>query len=69
MEFVRDPLILNFDEYVMKIRKILEESKIFYVHSDVNQKNIISKVTEILDDVQATKVFIISNIQENLIYE
>ena len=36
MEFVRDPLILNFDEYVMKIRKILEESKIFYVHSDVN---------------------------------
>ncbi|KAM3130810.1 hypothetical protein pb186bvf_017105 [Paramecium bursaria] len=55
MEFVRDPLILNFDEYVMKIRKILEESKIFYVHSDVNQKNVISKVSEILDDVQATK--------------
>lgn len=49
-------MILNFQEYVIRIRKILTESKIYYTHHEVNEKNIVSKIPEILDDALASKV-------------
>ncbi|CAD8122769.1 unnamed protein product [Paramecium sonneborni] len=48
-------LILNFQEYVIRIRKILKESKIFYTHKEINEKNIVSKIPEILDDNLASE--------------
>ncbi|CAD8112179.1 unnamed protein product [Paramecium sonneborni] len=57
-------LILNFQEYVIRIRKILSESKIFYTHQEVNERNIVSKIPEILDDAIASKA--VSNMNKVL---
>ncbi|CAD8113213.1 unnamed protein product [Paramecium primaurelia] len=48
-------LILNFQEYVIRIRKILKESNIYYTHQEVNEKNIVSKIPNILDDTLASQ--------------
>ncbi|CAD8194355.1 unnamed protein product [Paramecium octaurelia] len=57
-------LILNFQEYVIRIRKILNDSKIYYTHQEVNEKNIVSKIPEILDDAIASKA--VSNMNKVL---
>ncbi|CAK66378.1 unnamed protein product (macronuclear) [Paramecium tetraurelia] len=46
-------LILNFQEYVIRIRKILKESNIYYTHQEVNERNIVSKIPEIQNDTLA----------------
>lgn len=42
--------MLNFTEYLIKIRSILKSSEKYYAHKIINDKNCIAMIEEILQD-------------------
>jgi hypothetical protein len=51
-----NPLVLNFDEYLIKVRAILKSSEVFYHHTLITSENCITLIDEIRKDKNAFEV-------------